>query len=180
MRPENEARLRKIAGISGFLRGICKVAMSFYVLIVLVMAWGMLGGPGHDFMGGNFVNFHIHELGVVDRLIVGGLWAATGGVMFKFVFHIHQLLGNCSRGEFFTRESAGQVRQWGLACFLWGVIKFLWLGVPHLVPAAHLVANGGSAEFEAAGMILNALIILAFSWFMGMAAEMREENELTV
>jgi hypothetical protein len=101
MRTEDEARLRKVERISGFLRGICKVVLSFYVVMVLVMVWGMLGGPGHDFMGANFVNFHIHELTGRDRLIVGGLWAATGGVMFKVVFHIDQLLGNCSRGGVF-------------------------------------------------------------------------------
>ena len=178
MRPENEARLRKIERISVFLRGICNVVLSFYVAMVLVMLWGMFGGPGHDFMGGNYVNFHIHELTVRERLIVGGLWAATGGIMFMAVFHIRQLLGNYSRGEIFTRESARQIKQWGLACVVWGVIKFLWLGIPHLVPAAHRVA--GAAEFGALGVMLNGLIIVGFSWFTEMAVEMREENELTV
>jgi Protein of unknown function (DUF2975) len=178
MRPENQARLRKIERISGALRVICKLVLSFYVLVVLVMVWGMLGGKGHDFMGGNYVNFHIHELTVRDRLIVGGLWAATGGVMFKAVYHLHQLLGNYSRGAIFTKESAWQIRQWGFACVLWGVIKFLWLGVPYVVSAVHRVP--GAAEFGGLGMVLNGLIIVAISWFMEMAAEMREENELTV
>jgi hypothetical protein len=178
MRPENEAKLRKIERISGFLRGICKVVLSFYVGMVLVMIWGMLGGPGHDFMGGNYVNFHIHELTPRDRWVVGVMWAATGGIMFKAVFHIHHLLGNYSRGEIFTRESAWQIRQWGFACVLWGVIKFLWLGVPHIVPAVHRVP--GAAEFGALGAIVNGLILVAISWFTEMAVEMREENELTV
>jgi hypothetical protein len=38
----------------------------------------------------------------------------------------------------------------------------------------------GAAEFEGVGKIVNGLIIVAISWFMEMAAEMREENELTV
>ena len=178
MRPENKARLRKIERISGFLRGTCKLVLAFYVTVTLVMVWGMLGGPGHDFMGGNYVNFRIHELTARDRCIVGGMWAATGGIMFKAVFHIHQLLGNYSRGEIFTRESASQIQQWGFAWILWGVIKLLWLGVPHLVPAAHRVP--GAAEFEALGVIVNGLIIMGFSWFTEMAVEMREEQELTV
>jgi hypothetical protein len=146
--------------------------------MVLVMIWGMLGGPGHDFMGGNYVNFHIHELTPRDRWVVGVMWATTGGIMFKAVFHIHQLLGNYSRGEIFTRESAWQIRQWGFACVLWGVIKFLWLGVPQLVPAVHRVP--GAAEFGVLGVIVNGLILVALSWFTEMAVEMREENELTV
>jgi len=178
MQPENETRLRKIERISGFLRGLCKLALSFYVAMTLVMVWSMLGGPGHDFMGANYVNFHIHELPARDRLIVGAMWAATGGIMFKAVFHIHQLLGNYSRGEIFTRESASQVQQWGFAWILWGVIKLLWLGVPHIVPGAHRVA--GAAELEALGVIFNGLIIMGFSWFTAMAVEMREEQELTV
>jgi len=178
MQPENEARLRKIERISGFLRGICKVVLSFYVMMTLVMIWGMLGGPGHDFIGANHVNFHIHELNARDRWIVGGMWAATGGIMFKAVFHIHQLLGNYSRGEIFTRQSAWQIKQWGFACILWGVIKFLWLSVPHIVPAAHRVP--GAAEFDVVGVIVSGLIIVGFSWFTEMAVEMREEQELTV
>jgi hypothetical protein len=149
MQSENEAKLRKLAQVSSFLQGICKVVLSFYIVMLLVMLWGMLGGPGHDFMGANFVNFHIHDLGAKDRLVVGGLFAATGGVMFLAVFQIHQLLGNCGRGELFTRESAGHVRRWGLACVVWGFLKFLWLGVPYFIGAIHLVPNGGTAEFEA-------------------------------
>jgi hypothetical protein len=179
MKSENEARLRKIERISGFLRGICKVVLSFYVMVILVMVWGMLGGPGHDFMGGDYVNFHIHELIARDRWIVGAMWTATGGVMFLAVFRIHQLLGNYSRGEIFTRESAWRIKQWGFACILWGVIKFLWLGVPHIVAAVHRVS--AAAEFYSGlGVILNGLIILGFSWFTEMAVEMREEQELTV
>jgi hypothetical protein len=178
MHPTNQARLRKIERISRILRVICKGVLTFYVFIVLVMVWGMLGGKGHDFMGGNYINFHIHELTVRDRFIVGGLWAATGGVMFMAVYHLYQLLGNYSRAAIFTKESAWQIRQWGVAYVLWGVIKFLWLCVPHIVPAVHRVP--GAAEFEGVGKIVNGLIIVAISWFMEMAAEMREENELTV
>jgi hypothetical protein len=115
---------------------------------------------------------------VRDRFIVGGLWAATGGIMFKVVYHLHQLLGNYSRAEIFTKESGWQIRQWGFACVLWGIIKFAWLWVPHIVPAVHRVP--GAAEREGVGMIVNGLIIVAISWFMEMAAEMREESELTV
>ncbi len=178
MQPANEARLRKIERISGFLRGICKVVLSFYVMMELVMIWGMLGGPGHDFMGANYVNFHIHELTARDRWIVGGMWTAMGGMLFKAVFHIHRLLGNYSRGEIFTRGSASQIKQWGLACILLGVIKFLWLGVPHIVPVAYRVP--GAAELSGLGVIVNGLIIVGFSWFTEMAVEMREEQELTV
>jgi Protein of unknown function (DUF2975) len=174
----NQARLRKIEWISGVLRVICKVVMTFYVFVVLLMLWGMLGGKGHDFMGSNYVSFHIHELPVRDRLIVGGLWALTGAVMFKAVYHLHELLGNYSSGAIFTKESAWQIRQWGFAFILWGLVKFAWLVVPRFVPAAHRVPDSG--QFEAVGRIVDGLIIVGISWFMDMAAEIREENELTV
>ena len=43
-----------------------------------------------------------------------------------------------------------------------------------------VIANANKKPGEGLSLVVNGLIIVAISWFMEMAAEMREENELTV
>jgi hypothetical protein len=52
----------------------------------------------------------------------------------------------------------------------------LWAFVPRLV----LAHSPDTIHAEGGAQIVHGLIIVAISWFMEMAAEMREENELTV
>lgn len=87
------------------------------------------------------------------------------------------LLGNYSRGEIFTKGSAEQIRQWGLACALWGVARYAIQFLPR-VPAIRDSFKPG--EVQGLGLMVNGLIIVAISWFMEMAAEMREEQDLIV
>ncbi|MGB9407160.1 MAG: DUF2975 domain-containing protein [Terracidiphilus sp.] len=94
--------------------------------------------------------------------------------MFKCFYHLHQLFGNYSRGEIFTRESVGQLRQFGIACLLWGVMNFFW--VLSLALSAH-PAKTFQAHFDSFAI---GAIIIVIAWFMDMAVELREENELTI
>ena len=182
MLPENEARLRKIKWISGILRAMCKVFLVLCVLgfllrmFVLVSSGGPIPGGGHGIIweGYNGVAFNVYDLTGRERVVAGILFALTWGVVFKCGYHLHRLLGYYSRGEVFSMESAGQIRQWGIACVLWGVLKFGWLLVPFLI------ANASRKPGDGLSLIVNGLIIVAISWFMEMAAEMREEHELTV
>ena len=167
MRPENEARLGRIERISKVLRAVCKVFLALCVLgfLAAVSCLTGVGGIGDQFGSGG------------ARLVVVGLLAVTIGLAFKCGYHLHRLLGNCSRGEIFTKESAGQIRQWGIACALWGVARFAILFLPR-VPAIRAYFRPG--QVQGLGLVVNGLIIVAISWFMEMAAEMREEQDLVV
>ena len=182
MRPENEARLRKIKKISGILRGMCKAFLVLCVLGFLVLTWILVisrspipgGGHGIIRVGYSGVDFNVYDLTDRNRVVVGILCALTLGIIFNCGYQLHRLLDNYSRGEVFTAESAGQIRKWGIACVLWGLVKLGW----RLVPL--VIANANKKPGEGLSLVVNGLIIVAISWFMEMAAEMREEQDLTV
>jgi hypothetical protein len=174
MRPENEARLRKIRRISGVLQGFCK---GFQVLVVI--GFGLVALALFTNRGGSVGYFNAllrpDQLTVCGRLVVLAMSGLASGVMYRCVSQLHQLFSNYSRGEVFTRGSVGVLRQLAIACIAWGVIKVAWVGMwwaltPH--PPKSFEANTDTVPI---GMIL-----FAVAWFMDMAVELREENELTV
>src|ERR1700733_5896678 len=172
MQTETQAKLQKIKKVSIVLRGICKGLLALVTLLglfcVVCVAIGV-GGIDYD-----NVIFQTGKLPLSQRLILGALTALAFGVLFKCFYHLYQLFGTYSRGEIFTRESVGQLRQFGIACLLWGVMNFLWLS--SLALSAHPAKTfQGHADSLAIGTI-----IIVIAWFMGMAVELREENELTI
>ena len=180
MRPENEARLAKVKKISGFLRVLCVLYMLSCALVLWSIARGpiFLHGPywgiGTAFYNYDGVEFKVYSLVTRDRLIAGVFFVLYWGGAILCGLQLFRLLGFYSRGEIFTRKSAGQIRLWGFACVALGIVR---LGYG-LLPL--LVANSRRTQGMDLSMIVNGLIIVAISWFMEMAAEMREENELTV
>jgi hypothetical protein len=180
MRPENEARLKKIQAISGLLRAVCTAFLVLPVFIELVMLSYL---------------FSVHGMPIRMRFVMGTNFTLQWAGMFFCVYYLHRLLGNYSRGEIFSRDSAMQIRRWGLVCVLWGATQFVQIYVPaavwaHPAPIStpdHIQSYGSPVKDQLAdwqrhggGRMVNWLIIVAISWFMAMAAEMREENELTV
>jgi hypothetical protein len=172
MRPENEAKLRKIRRISTLLRWVCKGLMALIALVglgcVVCVAFGV-GGIDYDGM-----IFRTGELTLGHRIILGAVTALTFGVLFKCFYHLHRLFGDYSSGEIFTLESVGELRQFGIACLLWGVMNFLW-GLSLAISAHPAKPFQGHADSFTIGAV-----IIVIAWFMEMAVEMREENELTV
>jgi hypothetical protein len=173
MRPENEAKLRKIKRISGILRAICKV---FLVLIVL----GLLAGMGALVVGRGSIGYfdvwlQVNKLTLGRRLLVLAMSTLISAVMFKCIYHLHRLFGNYSHGEIFTRESVGQLRQLGITCVLWGGMKVLWALMPLVLWRQSIAGVHVRADSIPIG-----IVIIVVAWFMDMAVEMREENELTV
>jgi hypothetical protein len=163
MQPENEARLRRIQWVSRVLRVICKVILALYLLVlgIVGLMFCMWGVPS-DFGSGG------------DCIVAVGLLVLLMGLLFKCGYHLYRLLGNYSRGEIFTKGSAEQIRQWGIACALGGTVKFGCAFVPIAVLSEH------KDPVQGLGSVVNGLIIVAISWFMAVAVEMREDNELTV
>ncbi len=178
MQPENEARLKKIRLVSSILRGVCKLMLGLIVLEGVRIEQKILF-PGKGLLSGVIGTlgfwFPVAPLTARGRVVVGLLAAVTFAIVFKCVYHLHRLLGNYARGEVFTRDSAWQLRQWGWMCVLWGVMKFACLLIVRAIvpPTVHVVSIWVDT-------VVTGLAIVAISWFMEMAAEMREEQDLIV
>ena len=174
MRPETHEKLKKIKKISTILRALCKGLLALIVIGFLMATVALVANRGGSVGYFDFW-FRISELSLGHRLLVLAMSTLTSMVMIKCVYHLHQLFGNYSREEIFTGESIGQLRQLGITCVLWGVVKVLWVGLwrafsPHPPHSVQVSADA----------IPIGIIILVVAWFMEMAVEMREENELTV
>ena len=207
MRPENEARLKKIRGISGLLRVICKMFLALIVWIELLTLAAAVLGRGGMVLGQDNYYFNVQEMSIGSRIVIGVYFTLQLAGWFFCIFCLHQLLGKYSRGEIFTQDSCRQIRRWGLACVLWGAMQFFWVYVPgavlpHTVQVRNvrnlkiygqdvivqepeiqpgsIRVNGMHVQVHGMGMMGNGLVIVVISWFMEMAVEMREENELTV
>ena len=180
MRAENETRLNRIKRISSSLRVLCVI----YMLACLFFLWHFASGPifGHGqnwgigtlWQGYNGLEFKAYSLTLRDRIIAAVALGLYWGLALLCGLQLFRLLGLYSRGEIFTRQSADQIRRWGIACVALGVVKTGFALVPLLVANSRLTEG---ADFS---LVANGLIIVVISWFMEMAAEMREENELTV
>lgn len=180
MRSENEARLTKVKKISGFLRVVCVL----YILSCAWMLWLIARGPiflhgpnwgiGTAWYTYNGVEFKVYSLVTRERLIAAICFALYWGIAILCGLQLFRLLGFYSRGDIFTRKSAGQIRQWGFAIVALGIVKLGYALLPLMV------ANSRSTQGMDPSIIVNGFAIVAISWFMEMAAEMREENELTV
>jgi hypothetical protein len=181
MRPENEARLAKIKNLSSFLRVICALFMAVCVLVVAKFATGPVFGHNPNWGLGTVwyyydgIGFKIYSLTIHERLLALVFYTLTSAAAFFCALQFFRLLGFYSRGEIFTTQAVRQIRLWSSACVAWGIVKLGWW---FLVPL--VIANSSRQVWPDVTTIVNGLIILAIAWFMEMAAEMREENELTV
>lgn len=180
MRPELEARLTRIRNISWFLR----VLSVIYMLGCLYMLWLFATGPvflhgpnwgiGTAWYTYNGVELKVYSLVTRERVIAALFASLYWGTAILCGAQLFRLLGYYSCGEVFTRRSAGQIRKWGFACVAFGIAKLGYALLPLLVANSRLTQG---ADF---GVVASGLIFIGISWFMDMAADMREENELTV
>ncbi|MHB8388755.1 MAG: DUF2975 domain-containing protein [Acidobacteriaceae bacterium] len=172
MRPEVQAKLQKIKKVSTLLRAICKVLLALITFTGLGAVVSVIFGVGG--INYNNVIFETAGLPIGHRLFLGVVTALAFGVLFKCVYHLHRLFGNYSRGEIFTRESVGQLRQFGIACLLWGVVGFLWI-------SSLAISSHPSKTFQGHADSLGiGVVIIVIAWFMDMAVDLREENDLTI
>ena len=172
MKPEIQAKLQKIKKVSSIFRMICKVLLILIAVVGVLCAVCVAYGVG-DINIDNMI-FSTAGLTLSLRLILGAVTAVAFGTLFTCVFHLHLLFGNYSRGEVFTRESVGQLRKFGVACLLWGVMSFVW------VLSLALTANpmkSFPAHFDSFAI---GVIIIVIAWFMDIAVDLREENDLTI
>ncbi len=172
MPTEIQTKLQKIKKVSIAFRMVCTGLMVMISLLGLACVISVAFGVGGINDGEMFVQTAGWTLG--HRLLLGAITALTFAVLFKCIYHLHRLFGDYSRGEIFTRESVGQLRQFGIACLLWGVMNFLWQ--LSLALSVH-PAKSFHGHFDSFGF---GAILIVISWFMDMAVDLREENELTI
>lgn len=172
MRPEIQAKLQKIKKVSIILRAVCKGLLALITFLGISCIGCVTFGVG----GINYDNMIFGTAGLTlgHRLILGVVTALTWAVLFKCFYHLHRLFGNYSHGEIFTEESVGQIRQFGIACLLWGVMNSLW-GLSLALSSHPSKTFQGHADSFVIG-----IIIIVIAWFMDMAVDLREENELTI
>jgi hypothetical protein len=181
MQSENEARLAKIKKLSWFLRVMCALFMAFCVIMLARFATGPVFGHNPNWGLGTVwyyydgIGFKIYSLTLHGRLLALLFYTFTTGAAFFCALQLFRLLGFFSRGEIFTTQSVRQMRLWSFAFVALGIVRLGWW---FLVPLA--VANSSHHGGFDPTTLIDGLLLVAISWFMEMAAEMREENELTV
>ena len=180
MRLENEARLKRLKKISGFLRVLCALYVLGCVLTLWQIARGLIfthgpwWGIGTAWYTYSGVEFKVYSLTTRERVVAAASFVLYWGMAILCGLQLFHLLGFYSRGEIFTRPAAGQIRRWGVTSVAWGIYKLGYFFVPLLI------ANSRRTGGISLSMIIYGLIIVVISWFMDIAAEMQEENELTV
>lgn len=172
MNAENQAKLRKIKRASVAGRVISDVVLAVVGLFGIGTAVEAVTGIGGFNMAGWF--FNTASLGLGHRLLLGGVAALAWGILFKGILHLRRLFSDFTRGEIFTRHAVHQLRWFGIACVLWSVMKNVWIA--SLALSAHPMRTfPANADGFGAG-----IVIVAIAWFMDMAVDLREENELTI
>jgi hypothetical protein len=173
MPTEIQMKLRKIEKASTVFRVICDGVLALITVIGLAAVTCVtLGVGGINFDGGKAISTANSTLG--HRLILGLVTAVAWAVLVKCFYHLRRLFRMYSRGDVFARESVNQLRQFGIACLLWGVLGFVWrMSLAIAVhPAQTFQAHTGSFAIG--------IFAIVIAWFMDMAVDLREENELTI
>jgi len=175
MKPETEKRLKKIKRMSNVLRVVCQVGMVILTCVFLVAMVAILIGRGSICFADN-CSLPLAPLTVPARLVLAVVSAFGIAVGFKGFYHLYRLLGNYGRGDIFTTDSAVQIRRLGITVLLWYGACILWAFTAVALSPTTLPF---SVQFHSDSLVIGPIIIV-ISWFMEMAAEMREENELTI
>ncbi len=173
MRAETEKKLNKIRRVSGVVRGMCRGGLVVMGLIFVAACVGVLAGGDVTIRCFDVV-MPTETMGLSGRLIVIGMLAISAGVLGKIFYHLDRLFGNYASGEIFTISSAHQIRQLGIVAILWTGVSIMWpVGEIWLLHTAWSFQSHFDSLFAG-------VVILVISWFMEAAAEIREENELTI
>jgi hypothetical protein len=174
MNQTTETKLARIQRTSVLLRAIC-TALLVPVGIAAIGAIVVVAAGRATHVTFFSTSLELADLGIPQRLLLIVGLLATFAVALKGLQHLRHLLGNYGRREIFTVDSAQQIRQFGITCILWGLIKAVWVVLPFFV-AKH---PPGLTTLSLDTVFIGAVIV-GMSWFAEMAAALREENDLTI
>lgn len=174
MNKNTENKIRRIERASLVLRAVCTGLFIAVVVLAVAGTVSVLTGRATSvsYYSGSF---DISELALAARLVVAALGIATAAVFLKALFHLRRLATNYARRDIFTGDSARQIRQFGVSCILWGVVKIVWAFLPLAISA-----NPAAPTALTIDSILIGAVIVGISWFAEMATLLREENDLTI
>jgi Protein of unknown function (DUF2975) len=175
MRPETEQKLDKIKRISTGLRAVCKCLLVLIALLFIAASVGILAGAGVIIRSFDLL-FPVAPLALSARLGLIAILALSLGVITKGLYHLDRLFSYYACGAFFTTQTANQIRQLGITAILWTGVNIIWLvAALRLSPAQRPM----SYQLHLDSLFIG-VVIIVISWFMDAAAEMREENDLTI
>lgn len=175
MRPEFEKRLEKIKRLSLRFQRVCQGLFIVLVLLLVICVVGILVG-GDSSVTVFELSIPLHSLLFCQRIILSLIGALGIAVPLKGLYHLDRLFGGFSRGAIFTTQSASQIRQLGVTALLWAAVNLIWIAVAFAFAGGHLP----HAIYYRGDSIAMGVIVIVVSWFMEMAAELQEENELTI
>jgi hypothetical protein len=174
MNPQLESKFRRIEQSSALLKRICTGLVVAVIVVAAVATVSAFAGrlTSVNYYGGTIP---LANLTATGRAIVAIVMVMTGAIAVKALLHLRRLSANYSRRQIFTSESAVQIRQFGISCILWGLVKAVWAFLPMIVLSQRPASVPVTVDTVAIGVA-----IIAISWFAEMAATIREENDLTI
>lgn len=175
MRPEFEKRLEKIRRLSLISKRICQGLFVLLTLLLVICFVGILVG-GDSSITVFDLSLPLRSLLLYQRIILSLIGALGIAVPLKGLYHLHRLFSGFSTGAIFTTQSASQIRQLGVTALLWVAVNLIWIAVVFAFADRHI----SHAIYFRADSIVIGVIVIVVSWFMEMAAELQEENELTI
>jgi hypothetical protein len=175
MRPEAEKKLNKIKRFSSVLRRICQGFMGLMGILFVVAVVASLVGRGGTITAFD-VTIPMRGLPLHQRLGLAGAIALAIGVLVKSLYHLQRLFASYANGEIFSRATARQIRQLGYSALLWAAANIVWLSVA----AVLLHTRAPHAYTFQSDMLAIGAVVVVVSWFMDIAAELQEENDLTI
>ena len=176
MQSETVKKLEKIRQISSALRTACKVLLVLMGLLFIAGSAGIFVGSMGVIIRFFDVTIPVALLTLPARLGLIVLLAVSTGVLAKGLYHLDRLFGLYANGDVFTVQTAVHIRQLGLTAIFWTGVHILW-------PITEIVLSGAPAPHSFALQLDSLFIgiaIIAVSWFMDAAAEIRAENDLTI
>lgn len=188
MRPETQKKLEKIRRIGKVFSGVWWGLTVLTVLLLFVAVIRIAGGRGVGISGLSMtitsnpvasafgIEIPLAALATAQRVILALVVALALAVQLKALMHLRRLFESYSRGNVFTVEAAHEIRQLGITGILWIVPNILWVAACFFLARERMPT---SIHLELGAVALG-LIVTFISWFMDAAAELREENELTI
>ena len=181
MNTETQVKLGKIRKMSKIVRAFCKIGGGLLgIITLLLMILIIIGEKNSTVQFGNSPKISASQLTAGTKCLAIIFAAVVSAVVFKGIYHLHELFGNYAEGNIFTTESVAQIRQLGITLFLLAGVHYL------LDPIMSILAGGWSAN--KAGLLLGlpvaelllGLVIILISWVMDLGRELREENESVI
>lgn len=188
MRPETQKKLERISRVGKVLGGVWWGLIVLTVLFLFMAVIRIIGGRGVGISGLSMsvesnpvasafgITIPLSALAITQRVIVALVVALALAVQLKALTHLRRLFESYSRGNVFTVEAAHEIRQLGITAILWIVPNILWVVACFFLAREQMPT---SIHLELGAVALG-LIVTFISWFMDAAAELREENELTI